>query len=295
VPGLDLWRRHQQFIALVLMAVLVALGCIGLSRWQYHRYQHKHEAKQLVQRNYDAPAVPLSRLLPSADAAFDRGDEWRQVRVSGQYDVAAATLVRNRPRDVGDTGPTYGYEVLVPLVLADGSALLVDRGWLPNGTTGSHPGQQPDAVPAPPAGQVQVVARLRQGEPRHGQAVPSGQVASIDLDTVEARAGRPLYPAYGALVSEAPAPSTAPAVLGAPELDGGEGINASYAVQWLLFAALALGFPFWYVRRVRREAAAALAQEAAERTAAGGSPSSPPDAPVAVPNRRRRIWDDEDE
>ena len=44
----------------------------------------------------------------------------------------------------------------------------------------------------------------------------------------------------------------APELLGAPELDGGEGINASYAVQWLLFAVAALGFPYWFVRRGRR-------------------------------------------
>lgn len=281
------------------MAIVVALGCVGLSRWQYHRYQHKHAAKQLVQRNYDATPVPLNRLVPNADAPFDRDDEWRQVQVSGQYDTAATTLVRNRPRDIDDTGPTYGYEVLVPLVLDDGSALLVDRGWLPNGTTGSHPGQEPDAVPAAPAGPVQVVARLRQGEPKHGQQVPAGQVASIDLSTVEASTGHQLYSAYGALVSESPAPSSAPAVLGAPELDGGEGINASYAVQWLLFAALALGFPFWYVRRGRREAAAAQAEQASGRGSAGAStgrsPSTAQRPSVAVPNRRRRIWDDEDE
>ncbi|GAA4355130.1 SURF1 family cytochrome oxidase biogenesis protein [Angustibacter luteus] len=283
MPGLDLWRRHRQTVGLALMALVVALGCVGLSRWQYHRFEHKHDAKQLVQRNYGARAVPLADLMADPDQPFDPADQWRRVQVTGQYDTAATTLVRNRPHDDGDSNPTYGYEVLVPLVLSDGSALLVDRGWVPNGTEGTNPGQEPDVVPAPPSGTVQVVARLRPSEPHRGQRVPEGQVASIDVPQIARSTGLDLYPAYGALVSEVPPATPAPVLLGKPELDGGEGINASYAVQWLLFAALALGFPWWFVRRNRR--AAELEERAADGTTA---------APVPVP-RRRRIWDDEDE
>jgi cytochrome oxidase assembly protein ShyY1 len=287
VPGLQLWRRHQQIIALVLMALVVALGCVLLSRWQYHRFQHKHAAKELVQRNYDSPAVPLAELVPDSRAPFDTDQQWRQVRASGRYDAGATILVRNRPHDSGEGNPTYGYEVLVPLVLEDGSALLVDRGWLPNGTSGSHPGEAPDAVPAPPSGTVEVVARLRPSEPQHGQRPPAGQVASINLDKLAGLTGYSLYPAYGGLVSEHPGAATSPTALQAPELDGGEGINASYAVQWLLFAALALGFPFWFVRRARRSADGSDGSLGSDRTAEP--------APLVVKTPRKRIWDDEDE
>jgi cytochrome oxidase assembly protein ShyY1 len=292
VPVTDHLRRHQQIIALALMAVIVALGCVALGRWQWHRYQDKHDRKQLVERNYDAAAVPLRDLLPGPDATLDPGLQWRPVRTVGRYDTQATTLVRNRPSDLGGGGPTYGYEVLVPLVLDDGSALLVDRGWLPNGTTGSTPGRAPDTVPVPPAGQVEVVVRLRPGEPRRSEQAPQGQVGSIALDQVAALTGQRLYRAYGVLVSESPAPSSAPAALGRPELDGGEGVNASYAVQWVVFALLALGFPFWYVRRQRAlaEGASAPHDDVAVAQPAPGRPGRP----VATP-RKRRIWDDEDE
>jgi cytochrome oxidase assembly protein ShyY1 len=278
VPGLDLWRRHRQIVGLALMALVVACGCVLLARWQYDRFEHKHDAKQLVQRNYSAGPVPLADLLPSSGSALPARDVWRPVRVSGHYDVAATTLVRNRPRDVDDTGPTYGYEVLVPLVQADGTAFLVDRGWLPNGTTGPNPGQAPDAVPAPPSGEVTVVARLRPSEPAKGGRTPAGQVASIHVPQIEELTGHQLYRGYGLLAGEQPTATPAPALAGPPELDGGEGINASYAVQWLIFAALALGFPYWWVRRQRAEPRGAGEVQ-----------------PVAVPARRRRIWDDEDE
>ncbi len=275
---MQLWRRHRQIVGLAVLAVVVALGCVALGRWQWHRYQDKHDRKQLVERNYDAPAVPLRQLLPTADSGLDPADQWRPVRVTGRYDAPATTLVRNRPHDVGASAPAFGYEVLVPLVLDDGSALLVDRGWVPSGTGGPNPAQEPDVVPPPPDGTVDLVVRLRPSEPTRGEQLPPGQVASIAVGQVARATGLTLRPAYGVLVSESPAAEPAPALLERPELDGGEGINASYAVQWLLFAALALGFPFWFVRRQRAPAPAA----------------DLPRTPVATTARKRRIWDDEE-
>ncbi len=279
MSGTGFWSRHRQTVAVSLLAVVVALACVALGRWQWHRFEDKHQRKQLVEHNYDARPVPLTSLISGPDAAFDPSLQWRPVRASGRYDVAGTTLVRNRPRDIGGA-PVFGYEVLVPLVLDDGSALLVDRGWVPSGTSGRTPGEQPDEVPAPPSGRVEVLARLRPSEPQRSGRTPPGQVGSIAVAQVEATLGRPLYRAYGALVSETPPAANAPALLGRPELDGGEGINASYAVQWWVFAVLALGFPFWYVRRRQ-------AQEPADE--AGRS------TPVPAAPRRRRIWDDEDE
>src|SRR5690348_18511788 len=96
--------------------------------------------------------------LAGADHAFATDQQWRSVRVSGHWDPTHQVLVRNRASDSGDNG----YEVVTPLLpVAGGTALLVDRGWIPAGTTPA----QPDAVPAPQDGQVTVVARLEAAEP----------------------------------------------------------------------------------------------------------------------------------
>lgn len=290
VPGS--WRRHQQLVGLVLVALLAALACLALGRWQWDRYHTKHERRQLVAANYDAPAIPVRDVLPAGSRELDPRHQWRPVRAAGRYDVGATTLVRNRARDASGAGPQYGYEVLVPLVLDDGTALLVDRGWLPNGTRGDRPGQQPDVVPPPPSGRVEVVARLRPSEPDRAGQTPPGQVATISVDRVARGLAYPLLPAYGVLASERPTPDGAPALLARPRLDGGEGINASYAVQWVLFATLALGFPFWFVRRQR-----ALATQPRDLHRAEPARAEPARADQAHPRppRRRRIWDDEDE
>ncbi len=295
MSGLGLWRRHRQVIGLAAMAVVVALGCVALGSWQWSRYQQKSQRKQVVERSFAAPVVPLSQLAGSPSTPLARADQWRPVRVSGRYLAERTVLVRNRPRDVGGGGPTFGYEVLVPLLLDDGSALLVDRGWLPSGTTGRNPAQQPDAVPSPPTGRVEAVVRLRPSERERSARTPPGQVASIAVGQVARSTGLSLYRPYGVLVSETPPASPAPALIGKPQLDGGEGVNASYAVQWLLFAALALGFPIWWRRRQR-----ALVDADSSAVGAGTDRSAPQGAeqaartPVATAPRRRRIWDDEE-
>ena len=273
-------RRHRETIGLWLLAITFAGACVLLGRWQLHRYQDKHERAALVGRNYDAPPVALARLLPPTATTFDTRRQWRQVRVSGTYDPANTVLVRNRPRTGDGADAVYGYEVVVPLLLDDGSALLVDRGWLPNGTIGAAPGQAPDAVPAPAAGRVEVVGRLKAAEPVRSGGLPRGQVGSVAVARIGALSGLRVAPAYAVLVSETPSAATTPLPLDRPVVDGGEGINASYAVQWVLFALLGLGFPVWVGRRRR----AALAEDAA----AEETPAAPTE-PVRA--RRPRIWD----
>lgn len=283
-------RSHRETISLWLLAVMFATACIFLGRWQLRQYQAKRDKARLVAANYDAPPVPLTTLMPDATREFDRRLEWRQVQVSGWYDPAATVLVRNRPHSGNGASAGYGYEVVVPLRLDDGSALLVDRGWLPNGSKGDTPGQAPDSVPAPAQGRVEVLARLRATEPARGGDLPRGQVASVAVPQIAAMTGYRVYPAYGALTGESPAATPGPARLSPPAVDGGEGINASYAAQWAVFALLGLGFPVWVARRRR----AALAE--ATTAGAPGTGAGQTDVPLQPTRaRRQRIWDADDE
>lgn len=288
VSALTLVRRHRETIGLWVLAVLFATACVFLGRWQLHRYQDKHDRQQLVSRNYDAPPVPLASLLPSPGTPLEPRLQWRQVTVTGRYDAADTTLVRNRPWSGPNPDATYGYEVVVPLRLSDGSALLVDRGWIPSGSGRGDPGRAPDSVPVPPAGTVQVVVRLRPSEPAR-ERLPRGQVASVSISSIREQLSYPVLQAYGALVRETPSVTPVPQRLDPPERDGSEGINASYTVQWVLFALLGLGFPVWVARRRR-----AVAPEL-EQWGAPGSGEAPERALEPARLRKRRIWDADDE
>jgi len=138
--------------------------------------------------------------------------------------------------------------VLVPLQQVDGTVLLVDRGWLVAGTDAALPAE---AVPAPPAGEVTVVVRLRPEEPSiPGRGAPDGQLATIHLADAYAQLAEEGYTkAYGELVSEDPAVADRPAPALVPEAD--EGPHLSYALQWILFAIIAIVGLVWAVRRER--------------------------------------------
>jgi cytochrome oxidase assembly protein ShyY1 len=300
-------HRHRELIGLWLLAVIFAGACVLLGRWQLHRFQDKHAKAELVSRNHAAPPVPLQQLLATPDSALRPGDRYRAVRAQGTYDAEGTRLVRNRPHRGDAADASFGYEIVVPLVLPDGSALLVDRGWVPNGTSGSAPGGRPDVVPAPPAGTVTVTVRLRASEPPRGRDLPAGQLGSLSVPQIARSTGHRVYQAYGALVSETPTTPDAPAPVDPVRPDGGEGINASYAVQWAVFALLGLGFPIWVIRR-RRDAAAENAASTDAPTQAGEPvPSAVGDARRRAPasmtpgtrppprKRRHHIWDDEDE
>jgi len=216
-----------------------------LGRWQWHRHEATLTLSHRVNANYSAAPVPVSALLPSPGSALAPTAEWRQVRVHGSYQPSDTVLIRNRPLN-GD----FGYEVLVPLRTEGGALLLIDRGWLPEGATAARP----DRVPDPPAGSVDVVARLRLSEPGTARGAPPGQAQRIDVPELAAGlGGAPVYRAYGVLAQERPAPASAPTPLPRPTVDLGP--HLAYAVQWWAFALTAyVLLAMNALREVRRRA-----------------------------------------
>src|SRR5207237_8777401 len=111
----------------------------------------------------------------------------------------------------------------------------------------------PDRVPRPQAGVVSVDARLQPAEgERPAEGLPPGQVLSISSTAIGRQVPYPLLPGYAVLVDEQPRTAGAPTVLPGPVLD--DGPHLSYAVQWLLFAAVAIGGWWTYLRRESEEA-----------------------------------------
>lgn len=239
------WRFvfSRRWFGYLALAVVFAVACVLLSRWQVARLDQAASTNRLVTANWTADPVALDGLLPAA-AAWDDSLEYRPVEVSGVYEVDGQTLVRNRPYNGNP-----GFEVLTPLRLGDGSVFIVDRGWVPVGSNQDSP----DTVPAPPEDPVTVIARLKPAEGRiEGRSAPAGQIATIQLDDLSAQLEEPLRTAaYGLLVAEAPAPLDAPP-LAAMKPVADEGLHISYAIQWVLFAVMGFGGLGWAIRHEYR-------------------------------------------
>lgn len=106
------------------VAVLLLLpALLSLGFWQLERARQKAELQAAFAERSRWPATPLDGL----DAA-SQDSLYRRVIAAGHYDSAQQILLDNQLRD-----GRPGYHVLTPLRLADGGAILVNRGWTPLG------------------------------------------------------------------------------------------------------------------------------------------------------------------
>jgi len=104
-----------------LWAALGLLLLIGLGSWQLYRLQWKEGL--IAQRQAALDAAPVALPATLADAA---PLEFHPVRADGQF-RNDRELYLNATSRRGDAG----FHIVTPFILADGTALLVDRGFVP--------------------------------------------------------------------------------------------------------------------------------------------------------------------
>ncbi|HET9541809.1 MAG TPA: SURF1 family protein, partial [Acidimicrobiales bacterium] len=210
--------------------------------------QEKKDRNALITARQDEPVAPVEDIV-SADQPTGVGDDvrFRRATATGTYDEAAQVLVRNRSFDEAP-----GSWVLTPLVMDDGTVLVVNRGWVPvtGEQTLSH-----DA--APPEGTVEVEGLLEASQSRgsFGPTDPSDEVldtlSRVDLDRYQEQVDGDLYPVWLQLESQDPPPGDRPTPVDPPELT--EGPHLGYAFQWFTFTVIALvGYPLILRRRARQ-------------------------------------------
>ncbi len=114
----------------LLLAALFAAACIAGGELADGAPESDRDRNPQVQQNYDRTPVPFQDARASFDVA-DPDAKWRTVVVSGRYLAEDQRIIRNRPNN-----SVAGYEVVVPLRLASGETIAVNRGgWLPIGNT----------------------------------------------------------------------------------------------------------------------------------------------------------------
>ena len=123
-----------------------------------------------------------------------------------------------------------GLNVVTPLILDDGRAILVNRGFIGLSAT----------PPSAPSGTVRVLGTVQISEQRTaGRATQaSGEQSEffrLDIALLEEQIDYELLPV--ALVAKASEPSEGPTIapINPPELS--QGPHLSYAIQWLIFSA----------------------------------------------------------
>ncbi len=195
------------------------------------------------------PELDLNSNLP---ASLDEM-EYRAVRVIGSYDFSNQIAVRNQYFQ-----DQVGYHLLTPLRfdgtqrgLFAGTAVLVDRGWIPADGNNTPADWQKYDEP----GEIALEGRIRlgTGKPAFGgvdDALP--EVGSrlefwnnLDIAAVAGQLPYPILPVYIQPKFD-PLNSIPPIAPAQPELDLTEGSHFGYALQWFTFAALLFfGYPYF--------------------------------------------------
>ena len=248
-------RRWAGFTVFVL---ILAYGTWWLGQWQFDRLEDRKASNQIVRVNEHAEPAPVSDVLAPGQKVAEK-DEWRRVTATGTYAVDDTIIWRYRTPD-----DAKGVDIVVPLVLADGSAVLVDRGWLQTESQDEF-----EDLPAPPSGEVTITGWVRadgtgdstdvaQVDGYHAtRALSSTQVAKV--------VDEPLLTGWLHLDTESPEPATQLRQADLPELDNGP--HFFYGLQWWFFGVLAIAGFFYLMydeRRTQRQDAPAQDDDTAD-------------------------------
>ena len=221
------WRD----VAGLLVALAVAALCVGAGVWQLDRLRQRRERNAVSRAALGLPQLEVTRAI-TLDSA--RG---RRLHARGAYDYAQERLWRPRPYE-----GVPGVGLLTPVKLADGSAVLVDRGWAPS-PDAYHVDQR--AYREPDTADVMGI----------GMAAPR---ARGDVDPAKLRDSLP-YPLLPFVIQLLP-PSTnlrrppQPALVRMPPPELSDGPHLSYAIQWFSFAVIIVVGSAALVRKQRRQA-----------------------------------------
>ena len=107
------------------LTLLVLVGLVSLGRWQLQRAEQKRVLFDAFDRGADA-TYPIDVQTPPLP-------RYALLEAQGHYDGSRQVLIDNMTNADGRAG----YFVITPFALAGGGWLLVNRGWIPLGTTRS--------------------------------------------------------------------------------------------------------------------------------------------------------------
>lgn len=237
MPGTSMKIRLVPALLIALvMAVTIRLGF-----WQRDRAHQKEALQAQIERYEHAPAQPVgAEPIPVASIAYHR------VKAVGRFLPERVVYLDNRPYQ-----DRPGFYVVMPLQLAGGGYVLVNRGWLPRNAdvrTAIAPYRTPSSEVT-----VEGIARANASQAfelgEGGSAAHQQIRQNLDVAAFAAETGLALQPFVidqtsddgDGLVRDWPAPAM------------GVERNYGYMLQWWGMAAAALGFGLYAARRAAKK------------------------------------------
>lgn len=245
-----LFSRRWWLATLLVIAGVAFL--IRLGFWQLDRLEQRRDFNATVASRWQQEPFDLvTEGLPGDLADL----EYRRIEIDGTFDYDNQILLKERPRDGAP-----GMVVVTPLVLEDGRAILVARGWVPYHLSApEHWPELEESSDKPVIGLIQESQLLPSGASPAVPDAPQTEWFLLNIDAVQPQMPYELYPVFVLQLPDAEGPNTQYPIRDEPiRLD--EGNHFSYAIQWFMFAGI-LGVGYILLIRYQEARRLRLASE----------------------------------
>lgn len=249
-------KQRRSWRGLLAPALLAFAALIALGSWQVERKAWKEGLIASLTERLAAPpeALPAPTSWQNLDEA---NEEYRRVSFSAVFDYAHEALVYGAASAFRPNVSGPGYWVFTPARLADGSAVIVNRGFVPEGRQEAN-ARSGGATP----GAITIVGALRW--PDHGWFTPNAEPAknlwfARDPAAIAAAKGigavAPFYVEQELPVTPGGLPQPGRLVVHLPNN------HLQYALTWFGLALVLAGvFLVWAVNSERRHDPGAAAR-----------------------------------
>lgn len=231
-------RRSTRRVTITLVALALFAGLVALGSWQVQRRTWKLDLIERVDARAHAAAVnaPMREQWTRVSAA---SDEYRHVRVTGTFTPDADTYVQA----VTERGA--GFWVLTPLKLADGTVVIVNRGFVPPELRGRV---------AQASGAVSVTGLLRLAEPHGGFLRRNDPAANrwFSRDVQAIATARGVTNAAPWFIDADAGPADANAPVGGLTVIAFANNHLVYAITWYTLALMVAAAAWRLMREERR-------------------------------------------
>jgi surfeit locus 1 family protein len=224
-----------------VLVVAVCILFVNLGFWQVRRLEERRLENAVTANRLAADPVPIEELITGAGADLD-SLEFRAAVVTGVFEPNEEVLVRSQVHE-----GAAGWHVITPLILPDGRAVLVNRGWVPLEMDSAPVPAVPTTEPVTITGWVNL-SRIRQAG---GATEPEGRlthIARVDIDRLQQQMPFVLLPVY--VVADETGEALPIAVERPDATD--QGPHLLYAIEWFSFTLISLVGYFFLLRRAMR-------------------------------------------
>lgn len=242
---------RARFVVVTLAALLTCAVTARLGLWQLDRAAQKTALHDELQDRGRMPVLAPTELARSAEQVG--AQLHRRVALQGEWLADRSVYLDNRQMN-----GRPGFYLVTPLRLADGDAVLVQRGWVPRNP---HDRSAVPALPDQP-GLVTLSGRIIPEPSRlfEFQAEASGLIRqNLDLQSYGRETGLNLRPLV--LLQLQPASPNDTLLRQWPVVTSDVSKHHGYAFQWFALSALVAGLYVWFQlvrpRRLARSASAA--------------------------------------